>query len=208
MFNLITTYYKPNNLERQKELDECLKKNYDNKFIEKIYLLNDSIYHFDFIENYENKIIQVIVNENNKARLGFDYVINFVNSNLQDKKCIISNTDIYFDNTLELLTEYNFNNKFFGLTRYDENKIIKKNDSQDSWFFQSPLQIDIDKCNFKFGYPGCDNRFAYIVKESGYDVLNPCLTIKTHHLHSSNYRTYGTKNIIVGKYHCIDFSHL
>jgi hypothetical protein len=208
MFNLITSYYKSNNSDRQKELNECLKKNHTNNLIEKIYLLNDSIYQIDFIDNSDNKIVQIVVDGDNKMRLGFDYVIDFANSNLQNKKCIISNSDIYFDETLGLLDKYDFAGKFFGLTRYDDGKIIKKIDSQDCWIFQSPLKTDISKCNFKFGHPGCDNRFAHLIKESGYNVINPCLSIKSHHLHSSNYRTYSKKNKVFGPYHFINFSKL
>lgn len=208
MFNLITTYYKTENLQRQNELDKCLKNNYDNKFIDKIYLLNDSVYEIEFIDDHKNKIIQIVVDSNNVKRLGFDYAVNFINTNLQNTLCIMSNSDIYFDDTLGLLHGYNFDNIFFGLTRYDNNKIIKKKDSQDSWLFKSPLQIDLSKCNFKFGYPGCDNRFAYVVNEAGYKVSNPCLTIKTHHLHSSDYRTYNEINRIKRPYYLIQFSFL
>jgi hypothetical protein len=203
MFNLITTYYKTENLKRQKELDECLKNNFNNKFIDKIYLLNDLVYEIEFIDNHKEKIIQIIVDSNNAKRLGFDYAVTFINTNLQNTLCIISNSDIYFDDTLELLDGYNFDNKFFGLTRYDNGKIIQNSNSQDSWFFKSPLQIDLSQCNFKFGYPGCDNRFAYVVNEAGYKILNPCLTIKTHHLHSSNYRTYNHNDKVMGPYYFI-----
>ena len=169
-------------------------------------MLNDSIYQLDFIENYENKIIQVVVDDNNKERLSFDYTFTFANTNLYGEKCIISNSDIYFDSTLELLKDYNFKNKCLALTRYDDGKLIFKSNSQDSWFFQSPMSIDPNNFNFKFGHPGCDNRIAQIVKDFGYNISNPCLTIKTHHLHASGIRNWTESNRICGKYlylnHC------
>jgi hypothetical protein len=47
-----------------------------------------------------------------------------------------------------------------------------------------------------------------VIKESGYIVTNPCLSIKTHHLHSSNYRTYGKKDKVFGPYYLINFEKL
>lgn len=201
MFNLITTYYKSGNEIRQSEINECLINNFNNQYIAKIYLLNDSVYDLDFVsKNIENKIVQIVVDDNNKTRLGFDYAFEFVNKNLSGEKCIVSNSDIYFDLTLELLNEYNLDNKCLALTRYDKNKLIYGSRSQDSWIFKSPLNIEPNKFNFKFGHPGCDNRIAQIIKESGYNITNPCVTIKTHHLHMSGIRNWTEKDRIKGEY--------
>jgi hypothetical protein len=54
-FVLITTYYEPDNEERSNEIKECLIKNFNNKYIDKIHLLNDKIYDFSFIPDYEKK---------------------------------------------------------------------------------------------------------------------------------------------------------
>ena len=51
MINLVTSFYKSGNNERDLEIETCLKKNYTNKFIDKIYLLNDKIYNLDFIDD-------------------------------------------------------------------------------------------------------------------------------------------------------------
>jgi hypothetical protein len=208
MFNLITTYYNSNNEIRQKEINNCLINNFNNQYIKQIYLLNDSIYDLNFINDCDNKIIQIVVDDNNKKRLGFDYAFSFINKNLIGEKCIVSNSDIYFDDTLELLKEYNFNKKCLALTRYDGDKLVFKSNSQDSWFFESPIDIDVNKFNFKFGHPGCDNRIAQIVHESGYTIINPCLTIKTHHLHQSGIRNWTAKDRIDGKYLYLNFCKL
>jgi hypothetical protein len=209
MFNLITSYYKINNEERQNEINKSLLYNLQNEYINKIYLLNSEIYNLDFVDNiYNSKIIQIVVNNNNKDRLYYDYVIHFINNNILNEKCIISNSDIYFDNTLKYLENYNFNNKVIALTRYDNGKLLNGCDSQDSWIFISPLNIDISLCNFKFGIPGCDNIFAYIIKKCGYDIINPCKTIITHHLHNSLFRTYNYDDIIYGDYHIVHHEEL
>ena len=52
---LITTYYTSRNINRQSEIDICLKKNFENKYIKKIYLLNDEIFDLNHINiNYKN----------------------------------------------------------------------------------------------------------------------------------------------------------
>ena len=48
---LITTYYKSTNDNRNKEIDKCLIKNFENNYIKKIYLLNNDIYNLSFINN-------------------------------------------------------------------------------------------------------------------------------------------------------------
>ena len=69
---LITTYYESDNLHRKNEIIQCLINNNDNKYIKNIYLLNDKIYPLDFLQD-ASKIIQIIVDDDNKKRLGFDY---------------------------------------------------------------------------------------------------------------------------------------
>ena len=53
---LVTTYYKPKNKEREEEINRCLIKNYQNKYIEKIYLLNDKIYDIPITNDYKKKL--------------------------------------------------------------------------------------------------------------------------------------------------------
>jgi hypothetical protein len=51
------------------------------------------------------------------------------------------------------------------------------------------------------GWHGCDGRFGYEVLNSGYELYNPSLSIKTMHVHMSNKRNYNAfKNLIEGPY--------
>jgi hypothetical protein len=194
---LITTYYKSSNDKRQKEIEECLLRNINNKHISKIYLLNDQIYEE---YNKENKIVQIVVDEENKKRLTYKYTISFINEKLKDEKCIIANSDIYFDETLEHLVNYDLSNKFLALSRYDKGVLYDTLSSQDTWIFTSPASVPLEDCNFHFGVPGCDNKILYIFQKSGYKISNPSRTIKTHHLHESNFRTYKGSDRVSGPY--------
>jgi hypothetical protein len=165
---LVSTYYKSDNSERQKELNKCLIKNTENKYIKKIYLLNDALYDLSFIDKevYINKQIpkdkvkQIIISNDKNYKLKYDDCIKFINENLNDQICILSNSDIYFDNSLSKINNKIINNNLLALLRYDETiegnrKIFKRNnyprdDSQDCWIFRCPLNVNIDKLNFSF----------------------------------------------------------
>lgn len=205
---LITTYYKSNNENRNSEIDKCLLKNSENNYIEKIYLLNNQTYNLDFINN--NKIVQIIINTGKDYKLKYNDAIKFINENLSNNICILSNSDIYFDDTLSKITDSVINNKLFALLRYDEDingnkKIFEwynmaRNDTQDSWIFKSPLKVDLDKLNFSLGTLGCDSIFASILYDTGITITNPSYDIVTTHVHLSEHRSYNVDDRIHGKY--------
>jgi len=206
---LITTYYKTSNESRNIEIETCLKNNYLNPYIEKIYLLNNFFYDLSFIEN-NSKIEQFIISRDENYILKYNDAINFINKNCKNKICILSNSDIYFDNSLSLLNNINMYNKFFALLRYDEdsngNKTIftrhnePRDDSQDCWIFKAPLSVSLDKLDFSFRTLGCDSIFAKHIYDIGLQVSNPSLSIISTHLHKTDYRTYNYENRIHGVY--------
>ena len=199
MFNIVTTHYNSGNEDRQKEINNCLILNSKHASIETIYLLNDRIYPLDFIPN-RRKIVQIVVDANNSLRLGYDCAIRFLNENLKRKKFILTNSDIYFDETLRLLVGYDFSNTVLAISRYENGVLFDRDDSQDTLIGLSPLRVDYSLLNFKFGTPGCDNRIAHIIKHAGYEIINPSKTIRSHHLHASNFRTYSDSDRVEGDY--------
>jgi hypothetical protein len=213
---LITTFYKSSNEKRQKEIEKCLLKNFENPCIEKIYLLNNELYDLDI---YKTKVEQVIINSNQNYKLKYSDAIKFINENLNGNICILSNSDIYFDESLSKIGFDNIKDSFYALLRYDEDsngdkQIFRhfdeaRSDSQDSWIFESPLQIDYNEIDFEFGTLGCDNIFASKVHESGFlKVSNPCYDIISTHVHMTNHRTYDVDNRIHGNYCLIKPSKL
>jgi hypothetical protein len=206
MIILITSYFISTNHQRKLEINECLVNNTQNPLIDKIYLLNDRQYSLDFIE-HGDKIEQIVMPDGYKNnRLLYSSAIQFANTHLsKDDICIVSNSDIYFDDSLSLLLSYNLENKFLALSKYDHDVLFDREDSQDTWIFQCPFLININpqEIEFGFGMPGCDNRIARIALDHGYIVVNPSRSIRTHHLHSSNHRNYTEKDRIQGEYHLI-----
>jgi hypothetical protein len=206
---LITTYYQTSNDHRNNEINKCLIYNFLNKNIKEIYLLNNKIYNLQFIEK-NDKIKQIIISNDVNYKLKYNDAIDFINKNLINKICILSNSDIYFDNTLSKINYKNINDSLFALLRYDETNDGNKNiftrhglprdDSQDCWIFKSPLNIDLEKVNFSFGTLGCDSIIATIIHDSGIKICNPCFDIVSTHVHNTEFRTYNIDNRIHGKY--------
>ncbi len=215
MLILISTYYTSSNEDRNIELQKCLINNLNNDYISKIYLLNNEIFDLSFLSkhnkyDFTKKIEQIIISNNPKYILSFKDAIHFINVNLINNICILSNSDIYFDNTLSYIKKNDMNNKLYALLRYDEdengNKTLfseynePRKDSQDSWIFKSPLKINLDKIDFSFGTLGCDNIFARHVYDNRIIITNPSYDIVTTHLHNTNYRTYNIDNRLYGIY--------
>ena len=130
--------------------------------------------------------------------------MDFANKHCKDNICILSNSDIYFDNSLSIINNVSLKNKFFGLSRYEhDNYQIGKFApyySQDSWIFKSPLNIDTSRLNFHFGEIGCDGKITYEFYKANFIVSNPCISIKTFHVHKTNFRTYKKINQIPKPY--------
>ncbi len=68
--------------------------------------------------------------------------------------------------------------------------------SQDSWIFKGKIPA-ID-CDFVFGVPACDNRFAFEMKKHFRRVANPSFQIKSFHLHLSGIHSYTEANRLPG----------
>ena len=199
MINLFISYFTHPNSRRQAEIDQCLLFNLNNNYIDKIYCiidncdnLNDKIFTNPKIEKY-------FILERPTYNTFFE-LANKVNK--PNDISIISNSDIYFDETLTKLPIIMTFNRALALTRWNVNldriDFFNRDDSQDCWIFKGQIK-EIDG-SFQLGRAGCDNRIAYEIKKAGYEILNPSRTIKAYHLHSSNIRDYIPKNAIQPPY--------
>jgi hypothetical protein len=208
--NLIIEYFKSTNDNRDIEYKSCINENLKIPFIDKIYVFISDDSKLDIVSDK----IQIVKNDN---RPTFKFLFEWCNENLPEQICIVANTDIFFDLTLEVLKNKDLTNTFLALTRWD---LIRQDNqwfidfynkpwneygvttgmlSQDSWIFKTPIKID-DRSNFLMGKPGCDNRIVQIYHENNYNVKNPSGQIITKHLHVSNYRTYTNVDMVFGPY--------
>jgi len=203
--NLFYQFFIHKVTRRSKEIKKCLKFNVQNKFIDKIYLLNEQIYSDSDLGISSEKIIQIDV----KKRLKFQDVYKYINDNNIKGYNIIINADIFCDETINNLkyTQIHIKKQAMALLRYEydhedinNSKIFgPRFDSQDTWIMHSNHTIKPDEVkifNFEFGKPGCDNKLIYLLNILGYEVLNDPKLIKTYHVHTTELRDYSKEDYI------------
>jgi hypothetical protein len=199
----ITQYYKPEKTRRAREIKKCLEENVKCSVIDKVVLLNEK----DFSEEFPktNKIHQDIVGK----RLTYKMVVEWVIQNVPDNViCVFGNADIYLDDSSwKDIWSVNLENVFLALLRWDiqegdaPSKLFgPRNDSQDTWGFLSTSvkskQWDLKQLDIPFGKAGCDNAITVEMLRKKFLIVNPALSLKTHHLQLSNYRTYDPQEIV------------
>ena len=191
---LITQYFKVKSsidiIEKQKEIDHVLKKNCENIFINKIYLLLEENYDINFVHKYKNKIIKIIIGK----RLTYADAFKFYNKYLKNNICILANADIIFDSTISMTHDINWNlNLVLCQTRYEHSEtqpqmlygtncnlainspwlepFTETPFSQDAWIWCAP-EIAVNNCNFNLGTTGCDNLISRRLYDAGYVIIN------------------------------------
>lgn len=213
--NLFVNYYQAKDEERQKEIDFCFDKNFNNPLIDRVIIFHSK----------NSYLTKGVVNKQEWIDIEIDRPTyqDFFNTtkDYPNDINIICNSDIFFDETLEHANRIK-DNEVFCLTRWEWNdgNIIDFNRmhgapprySQDCWVFKGACRLnDCDKVwainqetgqpseiPFTLGVPGNDNFIAYKFKSVGYNVRNPSLTIKPIHVHKERQRDYGHKYRITG----------
>jgi hypothetical protein len=210
---LLTQFYEPKWIYRKKEIFECLEQNLNNRHIDEVHLFVEDEFNFEKIFP-NNKNLNKIKRVNQKERLSFRDAFEYSNKNLPKNNIkILSNSDIYFNDTLKNIHENLLGESHvLALSRHNldkKNKLkIEKLHavSQDSWAWKGNMELLKDDKHYnndgiKLGYWGCDNYIAALFKKSGYSVSNPCKSIICTHLHKDkNMRVTNSSNRYVGDY--------
>ena len=200
------------NKRGKNKIDFAVNQNKKNNFIDEFMFMfedssiegqtNGKTWNFLHYAFNRNKMLGNI-GGNVRIRMGkgwerptYDQIFEECNKTFTNGEIIIlANNDIFFDNTLELVKNFDkWDNYVMALTRWEfdgsqKSYYLDWDHSQDVWIWKSPLNIENIEGNFSLGIQGCDNRIAYELSKN-YDVINPCKTIRCHHFHTSQYRTY------------------
>ncbi len=205
MYNLFLEYFENSNKARDDEVLKAIHNNITLNIFDKIYIFTESL-----TINIFNPNVEIIkINERMTFKKMFEY-INELSGN--DHINVICNNDIYFDNTLLKLKDYDLNNKFLALLRrnvledgtselfeFDKNdcfnRVGHRTDSQDAWIFKGYIKVP-HNANFYFDILGSNNRIIFLMEELGYNVLNPCYDIYIYHLHLTNSKHYNESDRI------------
>lgn len=186
LIRLFTTFYDEADPERDRELRGCLRRNCANPSIDRVWVLNEGgdLSEFDGLREIPIE---------DRPRYG-DF-FEAINSHTgPDDINIVANADIYFPEDIGRIEHCLPDGVCFALTRYEvdedgEARLHRKYGSQDTWIFRGEVKQTVDG-EVPIGIPGCDARIAHELHRAGYRVKNPCLSIRTYHLHESARRTY------------------
>ena len=196
-YNLIFSLYNEANISRAIELLYCLKENLNVESIGNYYiLLEKSSNARYFIKDILNFLIK---NNNNikihdiECRPTYNYIFDFVNNNIEGT-IIMANSDIVFDNSLDILKDLK-DDQFISLTRYN---VINGNSellkfphngkanilSQDTWIFKSPMKYKLNNV-MDIGTFYCDSYMNYVLSQSEYKCFNLYNDIISKHIQNS-----------------------
>lgn len=199
---LFTSFYQDKNPDRHQELEHCIRMNVNNANIDKIVVVLEGKREDFPVLNYSDRI-EVIEAQRPTFRQFFELANLYCT---QDDIAIISNTDIYFDNSIKDIDRINWTvPTCLALSRWhyhNGGNIVLHNEkySQDVWIFKGKIR-QMQYADFYMGIAGCDNRIAYEILQSGYHVINPAHTIRCIHYHMSEIRNYSPDERIPKPYY-------
>lgn len=199
-----TQYYIPEKNKRGKEIRKCLEMNIQNPYIDKIVLLNEKEL-LPSISFRKDKIQEVIIGK----RLTYAAVLKWIYENApKDTLCVFANADIWLDSVMwKDMWTADIQNAFLALLRWDvqedgsESKLFgPRNDSQDTWgVLSDSIQSrtwNWPSLEIPFGKAGCDNAITVEMLRQKFLIVNPSLSLKTHHYHLSGMRNYDPADVV------------
>jgi hypothetical protein len=203
---LISQFFLHKDTKRRQEISYCLQKNCD--VFSKIFLLNEREYSIEELqvskENFE-KIEQIVIGK----RISYKNFLDFCKNKNLSGYCILSNSDIFFDTTVNNLRKgfLNREKSIYALSRHEinsEGEISEKfmvRWSQDAWIIHSNHLLDhTEKFDIILGKPGCDNKILYVFFENNFKIYNCPYFIKIFHYHEDKKRDYTSKDTIPPPY--------
>ena len=200
---LTVPFYTPKNKQRREELFSVLNLNIKKKFIKKIILLIDD----DTFKNQNLISPKITIIRFNRRPTFEDWIRESKKFIIDDKYFVIANADIEFQDDFEELisNELKKDKSFLLLSRYDligdkELGLVKNAYySQDTWCLRSSDLKNIEESHLSslkiaLGIPRCDNKIAFEFWLRNWQLINPCLRIKTIHHQKSGIRNYEKKD--------------
>jgi hypothetical protein len=187
-----TQYYRCKTADRQLEIDECLRRNLNHPGISKVVLFKES----DAPPLPQASVPLEVVESN--ERITYAEWFRWVKRQGSGIGLLL-NADIYLDEGLaHLAASFDSPETFLALTRYNPGHAgFHLNDyphwTQDVWGVRADAELPeslLYASSFPLGFPGCDNRIAYVMWSHGFRVRNPCYHVRSVHLQASTARSY------------------
>ncbi|KAI3660776.1 hypothetical protein MP638_001087 [Amoeboaphelidium occidentale] len=227
--HLIQQWYYDKNSTRFEELKEVLRRNLLNEHITQIHFIQephslqprDEMAHKIFgsddsvqdtvINLFRKKVAIAKSRERSVRRLYMSDAFKYASKYLQGRIVMVSNLDIYYDDTLQLLKNNGGNgggenidlshyvsyflSRYEPIDNHDQNQCDRSRfiGSHDTFIVIPPVPaVLLDKLESDGLYQGSwgiEARLMYEFEQIGIKVRNPCLSVKSWHMHHS-----GVKN--------------
>jgi hypothetical protein len=191
--NVYTSYYDCKDEVHQKEIIRAIELNSENPKIDAIYLFCEIEYPLP-----SSKIHSI----NTSEQPTFATFIQYFQDLYPNDYNVIINSDIVLDYDTTDLIKTIQEGMVYAVTRYEvddhtyydpintwKTTIYKNHSSQDTWAFYNTI-INTTSLTMYLGGAACDNRLAALLHGQDLKLINPCLSIKTYHIHSSIDRNY------------------
>jgi hypothetical protein len=190
--HLITCLYNEPSPARIAELLTCLERNLSNRHLASVDVF------FDDSRAIESKILlerlrsMPVSLKMIAGRPTYRELFEHANTHWPNRTVAVTNADIYFDESLELLRHVKLDETILALTRWNVQpdgtaRLLMLPDgfpnyfSADAWIFNTPLELDF-YCEYELGTMFCDSFLNAQLFASRLSVFNPCLELKTYHL--------------------------
>lgn len=198
---LLTSLYHEADGRRREELHECLRRNIAAEQLDEIHVFTEDAHVAEELQSHaEFTVVKVHLIAHGR-RVTYQDLFAYANQQLIGRGVIIANADIFFDDTLARLNDYELTGKLLCLSRWDVHadgsvSLFEHPSSQDAWIFKAP--IPSFNCDFHLGLLGCDNRLAWEAEQAGLKLSNPSRTLRATHLHVSQVRHYSERQRLTG----------
>ncbi len=204
-FHLLVQLFKPRSARRWRELCTALRRNAENPFVHHIHVMQEEGAVAEAWASWPADLKgKLVIVEPASDRLTYRAALTYLEALPASDYAAFANADIYFDQTLKELWSTDFKDTCLALLRYevksgqddaDAKLFGPRDDSQDAWIFRvADLKAQgADSwrtLTFALGQAGCDNAFAGELVRRRWRVANPCMSIRTLHLHESAVRSY------------------
>jgi hypothetical protein len=179
---LVQQRYDSANAERQAELDRCREINAGLKTFAEVVLVDGAAKRWTFGDFF---------------RLAAERYPGTI--------CVLANSDIAFDDSIARAAPLAEQGVLVALSRWDdpaapsmEGRVAGDgwhffSHSQDVWVFKAGAVPEFP-AEIQLGIPQCESRLAYEAAAAGMIVLNPALSIRSHHHHASAVRSWRRKD--------------
>lgn len=185
---LYTSYYQDSLPERHQENQTCLTNNINNPLIDEIFLFVEDTAEFENLKSNKIKLVKT-----RSERCTYKDFIEHANAQSEPFVLLMANTDIYFDQSLQLIKNADFDNQLYVVGRREldlsgHSALTEHYHSSDAWILKTPIRDFF--CDIRLGKLHCESYFLGFAQRAGYQIKSIGLSVAAYHLHITQKRNY------------------